>query len=338
MKNVLIVDDDMVFLEIIVETMKQHSSIFNVITAENGQRAKEILETEKISLLVTDIMMPEVDGLALLAYVNDRNYSFPCFIMSAYGTPEIRQLIPKDVLHFFSKPFPTDKLAAAIEKELNKGTEATVVSGISIASFLLLVEMDKKTCLFEAILPGKEKGLFYFNKGVLFNAAFKEMKGEEAVLSLLQAGKAKFRFKKLPDKKLARRVNKDLSTLIREAKSSTMADATGSEAKHASKPVDRLSLPGACRSVPGDIKGQLRVVNMSLTHIIVKLADMQMIPPETKMEIEFTLDDKPKSLIQKDVRVLELVDGRLRCAFIKPEHYDRLGPYLHFNYLDNQQL
>ncbi len=334
MKNVLIVDDDIVFLEIIVETMEQYGGKFNIITAENGQRAKEVLEKEKISLMVTDIMMPEVDGLALLAYVNDKNYSFPCFIMSAYGTPEIRKLIPKDVLHFFSKPFPADKLAGAIEEELKKGVKGKVVSGISIASFLHLVEMDKKTCLFEVILPGKEKGLFYFNKGVLFNAAFKEMKGEEAVISLLQAERAKFRFKKLPEKKLAKRVTKDLSTLIQEAKSSSMETASGESIKKSS----RLLLPGSCRTSAGRAMGKMKVINMSLTHIILELADKQMIPNGTEIEIEFTLDDKPKSVIQKDIKVLDDVEGNLRCAFIKPEHYDRLGPYLHFNYLDNQRL
>ncbi len=334
MKNVLIVDDDVVFLEIIVETMKQYSSNFNVITAENGQGAKEIMEKEKISLLVTDIMMPEVDGLALLAYVNDRNYSFPCFIMSAYGTPEIRKLIPKDVLHFFSKPFPANKLASAIESELKKGSRENVVSGISIASFLLLVEMDKKTCLFEVILPGKEKGLFYFNKGVLFNAVFKEMNGEEAVLSLLQAEKAKFRFKKLPDKKLAKRVDKDLATLIQEAKSSTMEKSPDAGAKQNA----RLSLPGSYRTVDGRNIGEMIVMNMSVTHILIKTNEKQMIPKESQMEIVFRLDDKPKSIINKDIKVLEEVDGCMRCVFIKPEHYDRLGPYLHFNYLDKQQL
>lgn len=337
MKNVLIVDDDAIFLEIIVLTLKQHIKNCNILTAENGQQAKKVLEKEKVSLLVTDIMMPDGDGLSLLAYVNDRNYSFPCFIMSAYGTPEIRQLIPKDVLHFFSKPFPTEKLALAIEEALNKGVSENVVSGISIVSFLLLVEMDKKTCLFEVILPDQEKGLFYFNKGVLFNAAFKELKGEEAVLSLLQAEKAKFRFKKLPDKKLAKGIEKDLSTLIKEAKSQGISEPKEMQAE-AGRPVEKVRLKGSYYSAAESYSGKMTVVNISKEHILLKLPEEQVIPFGLIMEIEFILDDKPKSLIKKDVKVLNPVGGYLRCTFMKPEHYDRLGPYLHFNFLDRQTI
>lgn len=337
MKNVLIVDDDAIFLEIIVLTLQKHSKGFNILTAENGQQAKKILEKEKISLLVTDIMMPDGDGLSLLAYVNDHNYVFPCFIMSAYGTPEIRQLIPKDVLQFFSKPFPTEKLAIAIEEELNKGVAENVVSGISIVSFLSLVEMDKKTCLFEVILPDKEKGLFYFNKGVLFNAAFKNLKGEDAVLSLLQVAKAQFRFKKLPDKKLAKGIEKDLSTLIKEAKSQGINEPQDTQLD-AGRPVEKVSLKGSYYAASENYSGKMTVVNISKGHLLLKLPETQVIPFGLIMEIEFILDDKPKSLIKKDVKVLNPVGGYLRCSFLKPEHYDRLGPYLHFNFLDRQQI
>ena len=337
MKNVLIVEDDAIFLEIIILTLKKHNGKYNILTAKNGIEAKKILEKEKISLLVTDIMMPECDGLSLLAYVNDRKYVFPCFVMSAYGTPEIRQLIPKDVLHFFSKPFPTDKLAVAIEKELNKGVVDNVVSGISITSFLLLVEMDKKTCLFEVILPNKDKGLFYFNKGVLFNASFKGLRGEDAVLSLLQAEKAQFRFKTLPDKQLPKAIEKDLSTLIKEAKSTGIEDSQKNELE-SPPPPEKLSLKGSYYAVSDHYKGKMTVVNISLSHIILKLAEPQIIPYGTDLEIEFILDDKPQSLVKKDVKVLSPSGGLLKCSFVKPEHYDRLGPYLHFNFLDRQKL
>lgn len=340
MKNVLIVDDDAIFLEIIVLTLKKSSGNFNILTAENGLEAKKVIEKEKIDLLVTDIMMPECDGLSLLAYVNDKNHVFPCFIMSAYGTPEIRQLIPKDVLRFFSKPFPTDKLAEAIEEELGKNVEKKkgVVSGISIVSFLLLVEMDKKTCLFEAVLPNKETGLFYFNKGVLFNAAFKDLKGEDAVLSLLQAEKAQFKFKKLPEQKLARAIEKDLSTLIKEAKRQGGKEAPAPAVLGTSVPAEKIRLKGSYLSVSGEYRGKMTVVNLSTAHIIIKLTDPQIIPHGTMMEIEFILDDKPGSLIKKVVEVLHPIGKYLKCTFNKPEHYDRLGPYLHLNYFDQQQL
>lgn len=67
-------------------------------------------------------------------------------------------------------------------------------------------------------LPDETKGLCYFNKGVLFNANYDGLRGEDAVLALLQKEKARFCFKSLPDQKLGRLVNKDLATLIQESR------------------------------------------------------------------------------------------------------------------------
>ena len=365
MKKVLIVEDDPIFLGLIKEALKPYSDRFQVITAENGKVAKDILATEEISLLLTDIMMPEVDGLSLLAHVNDRHYAIPCFVMSAYGTPEIMKLIPKDVLQFFSKPFPVDKLGFTLLKALEEGVPSGTISGISVASFLLLVEMEKKTCLFEIQLPDNSKGLCYFNKGVLFNASYEGLRGEDAVLALLQKEKGRFLFKNLPpDQKFGRLVNKDLATLIRESKRQQDQEPIADDPERTEdlektieviydeeelrsdkkvetegfRPEHRLDLAGSYFDESADFGGRMKVINMCPSHVIFQQVESRPLKPGTNLRLDFTLDDKHRSHVSKEVTIVETKGDYVRCRFFRSYHYDRLGPYLHFNYLDKQEV
>jgi CheY-like chemotaxis protein len=361
MKKVLIVEDDVVFLNFIKHALESSAKSFQVLTAENGKIAKDILLNETVDLIVTDIMMPEMDGLALLAFVNDRNISIPCFVMSAYGTPEIKKLIPKDVLHFFNKPFPMDKLSSAIAEALEEGVPSGVISGITVASFLLLVEMEKKTCLFEITLQDGKKGLCYFNKGVLFNAAFEGLRGEDAAMSLLQHEKAQFCFKSLPEHQLGKLINKDLATLIREARrepepeefleeiESTLEivyedvvdDGPIGEEEGGKLSLNQehiLDLDGVFQVSGKEIGGRMKVVDMCPAHIVFMLPEPKDIYPGDELRLEFTLDDKPRSTVNKDVTLVESKGRYIRCKFSNTSHYDRLGPYLHFNFLDKRSI
>ncbi|HDH98197.1 MAG TPA: response regulator, partial [Deltaproteobacteria bacterium] len=69
MKNVLIVDDEKVFLLSLSDGLKSYSDEFNVLIAFNGKEAVKILNSSKIDLVVTDLKMPEMDGFQLLAYL-----------------------------------------------------------------------------------------------------------------------------------------------------------------------------------------------------------------------------------------------------------------------------
>jgi CheY-like chemotaxis protein len=352
MKKVLIVEDDAIFLNFVKEALKVYSDKFQVLTAENGKKAKEIIMKESIDLMLTDIMMPEVDGLALLAFLNDRQIPIPCFVMSAFGTPEIKKLIPKDVLQFFDKPFPVDKLGPIIVNALEEGVPKGVISGISVASFLMLVELDKKTCLFEIQLPDGTKGLCYFQKGVIFNAAYEGLRGEEAVLALLQKEKAKFSFKPLPEQKLGRMIESDLTTLISEAKSQTPPDLdktmevkykdlqieSDGDPEPGDYPEHRLDIAGSYLNRENETGGRMTVINMSSNHLVFVQTEPRTLPVGTELVLNFTLDDKRKSQVEKEVTIVETRGHYVRCKFPRAEHYDRLGPYLHFNFLDKQTI
>jgi CheY-like chemotaxis protein/predicted regulator of Ras-like GTPase activity (Roadblock/LC7/MglB family) len=219
MEKVLIVEDNPVLIKILRTGLKKYSDKFETVTARDGEEAIEVLKKESISLLVTDLQMPRIDGLSLLAYMNDHHPEVPCIVMTAHGTQQIKDKLQQDVLRFIEKPFEIDDLVQAILPALDRGIPVGSINGISIASFMQMIEMEQKTCLFEVESPNDGKGYFYFEDGILYDAVYGDNKGLDAALKLIPLEDAKIRFKNVSKskRKIAKRIKNDLMSVIMEA-------------------------------------------------------------------------------------------------------------------------
>lgn len=218
MDKVLIAEDNPVLQKILKAGLKKYQDQFETITAKDGQEAIEMLETAPVDLLVTDLQMPRIDGLSLLAYMHENHPEVPCIVMTAHGTPQLREKLQQDVLSFIEKPFEIDELVKTIIPALDRGAPEGTLHGISIVSFLQMIEMEQKTCLFEVESP-EGKGFFYFEDGVLYDAVYGEHKGLDAALKLIPMENAKIRLKNVgkTKKKIARRIKQELMGIIMEA-------------------------------------------------------------------------------------------------------------------------
>jgi CheY-like chemotaxis protein len=215
--KVLIVDDSVMLINYLEEHFERYKDQFDFVTAKDGMEAIGILKREPISLLVTDLQMPKVDGLVLMAYAHKYHPDIPCIVMSAHGTPKIKEALQPDILQFIEKPFTADELAKVVITALSKGAPGGTLSGISIVNFLQMVEMEQKTCLCEVDSPDNPKGFFYFKGGILHHAVCGSLKGEEAAIKLIQIENATISFKKPPERKIPRVIKTDLMALILEA-------------------------------------------------------------------------------------------------------------------------
>ncbi|MFP4477080.1 MAG: response regulator [Desulfatibacillaceae bacterium] len=217
MDTVLIVDDETRFLNLISDALQDYNDKFAVITATDGEKAIERLGAQPVSVLVTDLQMPRVDGLALLSYMNENHPTVPCIVMTGHATPQVQKRLAKDVLHFIHKPFEVEELAHSILKALEEDTADGSLAGISLPSFVQLIEMEQKTCLFEAVAPDGRKGFFYFRDGVPYDAVLGNLKGEEAAIAIIAMDGARIHFKKLPKKPVASKIRNSLTNLVLEA-------------------------------------------------------------------------------------------------------------------------
>lgn len=217
MDKVLIVDDSVMLINYLEDSFKKYKNKFDFLLAQDGLEAIEILKKESISLLVTDLQMPKIDGLGLLAYTNKYHPNIPCIVMSAHGTPSIKETLHRDILQFIEKPFTAEQLAKVIILALKRDRPDGSLSGISIVSFLQMIEMEQKTCLCEVESPGNPKGFFYFKGGELHHAVYGELKGVEAAIKMIQIDNPTINFKKPPGRKIARGINMNLTSMILEA-------------------------------------------------------------------------------------------------------------------------
>jgi len=221
MNTVLIVDDEEHFLSHIEIGLAEYKDYFTVLTAKDGKQAAEILQSSFVDLVVTDLKMPEMDGFELLAFIASNYTTIPVIVMTAFGTPEVeRQLRATGILTMIEKPINLDELAESIIEGLETAAEEGVLTGVSLDSFIQLIEMEQKTCVLEVQRKGsdKEKCLLLFGDGELYDAAWGDLKGEEAAHEIIGLKEVQIRFKKLsPGKKLKRRIEKPLMSILMEA-------------------------------------------------------------------------------------------------------------------------
>ncbi len=219
MKKVLVVEDDFKFQRTLQVRLGKYKDEFEVILANNGEEAIAVIEQREISLVVTDIQMPKVDGLELLAYINENHPNIPCIVITVHAIPEIGEKLLKYALSFLKKPFRMDKLAEAIREGLNPAAPAPdgSIKGISVPGFIQVIQMEQKTCLLEIAPDNDEKGFLYFKEGKLYDASYGNLKGEEASLKIIAMDAPGISFGNLPDKNIKRRINTGPMGLIMEA-------------------------------------------------------------------------------------------------------------------------
>ena len=115
--NLLLVDDDPSLLKLL--GMRLTSEGFNVTTAESGQEALRRLSREQIDLVISDLRMDEMDGMALFNEIQKHQPGMPVIILTAHGSiPDAVAATQQGVFSFLTKPVDRDALYKAIDDAL----------------------------------------------------------------------------------------------------------------------------------------------------------------------------------------------------------------------------
>ncbi|MHB8108437.1 MAG: response regulator [Syntrophorhabdaceae bacterium] len=116
--KVLVVDDFATMRKIIKNVLKQ-ISIENVLEAENGKHALNILGGDTVDLIISDWIMPEMTGIEFLkaCKADDNIKKIPFIMVTAEAQKDnIMEAIKSGVDNYIVKPFTPDKLREAIDK------------------------------------------------------------------------------------------------------------------------------------------------------------------------------------------------------------------------------
>ncbi|YCH29661.1 two-component system response regulator GlrR [Erwinia sp. D4-22] len=115
--RLLLVDDDAALLKLL--GMRLTSEGFQVTTATSGPDALRQLNKEKVDLVISDLCMDEMDGLALFGEIQKLHPGLPVIILTAHGSiPEAVSATRQGVFSFLTKPVDRDALYKAIDEAM----------------------------------------------------------------------------------------------------------------------------------------------------------------------------------------------------------------------------
>jgi two-component system, OmpR family, response regulator VicR len=116
--KVLICEDEEIMLTALEFRMRKKG--FEVVIARDGQEAIDFLQTEKIDLIVADIMMPRVTGLELVTHVRTKLKSdVPIIIISALEHDDVvMEAFRLGANDFITKPFKPTELVLRVRRQL----------------------------------------------------------------------------------------------------------------------------------------------------------------------------------------------------------------------------
>ena len=217
-KNVLIVDDDQEMLLALENGFQKYDDTFAVLTADNGEQAVEKLKKNTVSLIVTDLKMPRMDGFSLLQHVMENFPDIPVIVITGFSTPEMEKMARKGgAVSYIAKPFMLDSLARKIMATLRQESEGGTLHSVSSGIFLQLMEMEEKSCTIrlEDKSSGK-KGVLFFSNGELLDARVNDLQGKPAAYRIFSWDKVTISIQNVCPP-IPNRINSDLQPLILEA-------------------------------------------------------------------------------------------------------------------------
>ena len=183
MRKILVVDDEKLSLEMVTELLQSSFPDVQLLNASDGIEALEILDRHEVDLIVTDLLMPRLDGLGLLSRVAGRGLHLPIIVMTAFGRSDIEQSVRNlGGIFYLEKPIDLDLLVVTVEQLL--AADRTQQTSLSLQEFARFVANQHKTGALE-VRTSDQSGCLYFANGLLVEATTAFENGEAAALDIL---------------------------------------------------------------------------------------------------------------------------------------------------------
>jgi len=207
-EKILVVDDDPTVLKLLQLTLK--SDGYNVVTAANGEEALEVANREEPDLIVSDIMMPQMDGVEFCWMIreNSKIPTVPFIFLTARSETEMElRGFRTGADDYIRKPFERKEFLFRVRSLLDKVSRVKkttthseikrVLSGdlaeMGLIDIIQVLDASRKSGILKVKSADKE-GAICFTDGRMLDATVADLRGEEAVYSLLECEEGSFWF------------------------------------------------------------------------------------------------------------------------------------------------
>jgi CheY-like chemotaxis protein/anti-sigma regulatory factor (Ser/Thr protein kinase) len=154
MATILVIDDSATQRALAAGLLKEHAG-WQVLTAESGEEAMEIIDRGGIDLVVTDLLMSPMNGLAVIDEVSQRDESIPVIVTTSMGDDTMAvQLIERGAARYVAKKRLQEDLAPTVGKvlQLAKAHQASIDSSNLLTKAEYYYELDTDLEQIEALV------------------------------------------------------------------------------------------------------------------------------------------------------------------------------------------
>ena len=184
MKNVVVVDNDAIMLHTFVGLLKSHGGFLKITPAASIKSALETLDRETVKILIAGLHLSEMDTFELLSQVVKGYPQIRVIVITNNASSMFRAKIKQmpSVVHF-DQALDISLLTKRIftELQIDYGGQ---IRGISLASFLQMIELEGRSCALQVTAKGKI-GTIYIVNGKPVAAKMGLLKGKPAALHIL---------------------------------------------------------------------------------------------------------------------------------------------------------
>jgi two-component system alkaline phosphatase synthesis response regulator PhoP len=127
--RILLVEDEANLLAAIKLNLELEG--YHVSTATDGKKALKMIKEERVSLVILDVMMPEMDGFQVVENIRLQNNPVPVLFLTARNTSEDRVLgLKKGADDYLSKPFNLEELILRVGLLIKRGSPADHIKNL----------------------------------------------------------------------------------------------------------------------------------------------------------------------------------------------------------------
>ena len=229
--KILIVDDNPNVLRLLNISLSKAPAGYEIIEAENGEVAFDVANKEKPDLIISDIMMPQMDGIELCWMIRE-NSSIPLvpfIFLTSFEDAEMEiRGFRAGADEYLNKPIDRKELLQRVEDLLARtnnlkemGDKSDTQKGfsgnlneLSIVELVQMLNLNKKTGILQ--INSGVQGNIYLKDGHLFAAEANDKQGEQAVYELVSENIGTFNFL-LTDYDKERNIENSTMNVIMEA-------------------------------------------------------------------------------------------------------------------------
>lgn len=301
--TILAVDDSALILEMVKDYLSE--ARFKVVTAPNGQEGLKVLEQIKPDIIISDILMPVMDGWQFCEAIrkNPDTTSIPfLFLTSEREVPKRIRGLKLGADDYLTKPFSRGELLARVTRIAEKihrvrqdlTARRAALSGhtshLAMADLLQLLSLNGKTGVLR--LERDRQGRIYFRNGKIIDARLDRARGLKALYRLLAWQEAHFELEPLEEEaKIEETIEEGTQSVLMEG--FTQIDEAG--LVRAKLPGDRETLralgdPARAKILSAEERQVLEALRDPCT--IPDLLDRLPLPDPRILEVLFALRER----------------------------------------------